>query len=131
MSRRNYDDDTKAAVMAELAAGQGVGAVAKKYEIPAGTVKSWKKRLKGEQPVASEKKEAIGDLLVKYLETNLQTLRVQSEAFRDREWLARQSASEVAILHGVLTDKTVRLLEALGGPDDATPDDATPDAGDG
>ncbi len=54
--RRSYDDETKAAVMAELAAGQGVGKVADDYSIPVGTVKAWKKRLKGEQPVATEKK---------------------------------------------------------------------------
>ena len=56
MSRRSYDDETKAAVMAELAAGQGVGKVAEQYEIPVGTVKAWKRRMKGEQPVATQKK---------------------------------------------------------------------------
>ncbi len=116
MARRNYSDETKAAVMAELAAGQGVGKVAKDYEIPVGTVKAWKRRTKDERPVATEKKEAIGDLLVQYLETNLRTLKAQSEVFADPEWLKKQSASEVAMLHGVLTDKTVRLLEAMAPP---------------
>jgi transposase-like protein len=114
MSRRSYSDDTKAAVMAELAAGQGVGKVAGEYKIPVGTVKAWKRRTRGEQPVATQKKEAIGDLLVQYLETNLRTLKAQSEIFADPEWLKKQSASEAGILHGVITDKTVRLLEALG-----------------
>ena len=121
MTRRNYDDDTKAAVMAELAAGQGVGKVAGDYKIPVGTVKSWKKRLNGEQPVAPQKREAIGELLVEYLETNLRTLKAQSLVFANKEWLERQSAQEAAILHGVLTDKTVRLLEALGGPEGTSP----------
>lgn len=56
MARRSYSDETKAAVMAELAAGQGVGKVAKDYEIPVGTVKAWKRRIKGEHPVATQKK---------------------------------------------------------------------------
>lgn len=56
MSRRSYSDEIKAAVMAELAAGQGVGTVAKDYEIPVGTVKAWKRRAKGEHPVATQKK---------------------------------------------------------------------------
>ncbi len=62
----------------------------------------------------NRKKEAIGELLVKYLETNLRTLAAQSAVFADEEWLKKQSASEVAVLHGVIIDKTVRLLEALG-----------------
>ena len=66
----------------------------------------------------NRKKEAIGDLLVQYLETNLKTLKAQSDVFADPEWIRQQDASEMAILHSVLTDKTVRLLEALG-PGDA------------
>ncbi len=116
MARRSYSDETKAAVMAELAAGQGVGKVADEYRIPVGTVKAWKRRVKSEHPVATQKKEAIGDLLVQYLETNLRTLKAQSEVFADPEWLKKQSASEAAMLHGVLTDKTVRLLEAMAPP---------------
>lgn len=69
------------------------------------------------------KKEAIGDLLVQYLETNLRTLKAQSEVFADPEWLKEQSASEATMLHGVITDKTVRLLEAMGPPGGPTEGD--------
>ena len=116
----NYSEETKAAVIAALLAGQAVASVAKEYKIPAGTVKSWKSRqLNGENvaTVATEKRQEVGELLLQYLRENLETLRVQAVAFRDRDWLAQQGASESAILHGVLTDKAVRLLEAMSKSD--------------
>ena len=109
--------------MVELLAGQSVGQVARDYDIPVGTVKGWKRKAReeaGEQPVASPKKEEIGDLLVAYLEENLRSLRAQAEVFGKPEWLEKQSASELAVLHGVQTDKPIRLLEALNRSDDAT-----------
>ena len=66
--------------------------------------------------VATEKRDAIGPLLIEYLHTNLETLKIQSVFFRDTAWLAEQSAADAAVLHGVMTDKTIRLLEALSGP---------------
>jgi len=90
--------------------------VAREYKIPKGTVSSWKTRpLAGD---ATQKRDAIGALLLEYLHTNLETLKAQSVFFRDVGWLAKQSAADAAVLHGVMTDKTIRLLEALGGTDD-------------
>lgn len=109
-----YSDETKAAVIAALLAGQSVSAVAKEYDIPKGTVSSWKTR--DVAGVATQKAE-IGDLLIEYLTENLKTLRRQAELFRTEEWLMDQPASDAAVLHGVLTDKAVRLLEALSAAD--------------
>lgn len=118
MARQTYSEDTKAAAMASLLEGQSVSAVAKEYEIPVGTVKGWKSKVGGSGQVPTQKTEEIGELLVGYLQTNLHTLRAQSEFFADREWLSKQTASEVAVLHGVITDKSIRLLEAMGGSED-------------
>lgn len=117
--QRVYNDETKAAVMAALLAGQSVSSVAREYKIPKGTVSDWKRKAAGEASGAkpTQKRAAIGDLLVDYLETNLHTLKEQSRLFSDHEWLRGQDASQLAVLHGVVADKTVRLLEALGGSD--------------
>ena len=114
-----YSDEEKAAVMAALMAGQSVSSVSSEYKIPRGTVAGWSAKVNGENylPVSNTKKEEIGDLILAYLRENLETLRVQAVAFRDRDWLAQQGASESAILHGVLTDKAVRLLEAMSKSD--------------
>lgn len=123
MARREYSDETKAQVMAALLAGQAITYVAKEYQLPRSTVGKWRKQLAARVHADVEQKTASGatldELLQSYVETNLVTLREQSVFFRDRQWLSRQSASELAVLHGVLADKTVRILEAYGGSGDA------------
>lgn len=115
-----YTDDQKSAVMAALLAGQSISQVAAEYKMPEATIKTWKRRKVCGFSKASEiseietpKKQEIGDLLISYLRTNLTTLQKQSEVFQDADWLKKQSASELAVLHGVIADKTIRLLEAL------------------
>ena len=110
----------KAAVMAALLSGQAIAEVAREYKIPEGTIKAWRARAKDASQVAAVaagKKEAIGDLLLEYLHTNLSTLKAQAIVFADSEWLRKQGADELAVLHGVMTDKAIRLLEALSRAD--------------
>ena len=123
--RREYSPETKGAALAALLEGQSITKVAKDYKIPEGTIKSWRSRLTSEASnaiVATDKKERVGELLIDYLERNLKTLRAQAEAFANIEWLMGQDADKAAVLHGVMTDKTVRLLEALGRHADAEDD---------
>jgi transposase-like protein len=119
----NYNEETKGAVMAALLAGQSVSSVAKEYNIPKGTVSGWRKQARefvagGRAGSDPKKGERVGDLLIEYLEANLITLKQQVEAFGDPVWLKKQTASDAAVLHGVMTDKAVRLLEAFGDNSD-------------
>ena len=109
-----YSNETKAAVLAALLTGQSINSVAREYSIPKGTISNWKNR---GVPNLDAKKD-IGELLIGYLEANLETLRAQVETFRDPAWLKKQTASDAAVLHGVLTDKAIRLLEALSVDDE-------------
>ena len=114
MANHKYSEETKAAVMASLLAGQSVSQVSKEYKIPRGTVAGWSSKLNsGELIISNTKKGEIGDLLLNYLRANLKTLEAQVEAFSNSDWLVKQNAADAAVLHGVLTDKAVRLLEAL------------------
>ncbi len=111
-----YSDETKAQVFAALLTGQSVRYVAKEFNIPVGTIKAWKSyRANGHNMavVTTQKKEAIGDLILIYLNELFTTLHKQMKVFADEEWLKQQSAGEAAILHGVIADKGIRLLEAL------------------
>lgn len=110
-----YNDETKAAVMAALLTGQSITEVAKEYDIPKGTVSSWKARELGDisHTIATQKREELGDLLLEYLRETVKTMIAQSVFARTEEWLKRQTASEFAVMHGVQTDKAIRLLEAL------------------
>ncbi len=89
--------------------------------MPKGTVSGWKRQAEGEAAgvgARATQKEEIGELLIGYLRANLSALTQQAKVFADPEWLQKQSASELAVLHGVQTDKAVRLLEALAPPED-------------
>ncbi len=116
--RRKYDPAVKAQVIAALLAGQGAEKVAQQYKIPVGTVRSWKAKAKQPDGVATQKKE-IGELILGYLAVSLSTLKKQAAFFADEKWLREQDASSVAVLHGVLADKAVRLLEAFAPGADA------------
>ena len=106
-------DEVKAQVIAALLEGQSIRHVAEQYNVPRSTVLNWKKEW-GNVPKDGTQKKEFSELVLDYLRADLETMRAQAETFRDRDWLLKQSASEVAVLHGVMTDKAIRLLEALG-----------------
>jgi len=106
-----HSPETKAAAMAALLQGQAVVKVAEEYRLPESTVSRWKKDAREE----AGRSDDVGELLLDYLTENLRTLRAQVVTFRDPNWLKAQDADAAAVLHGVLTDKAVRLLEALEG----------------
>lgn len=110
---QQYSDEVKGQVMAALLTGQSVSSVAKQYNIPKGTVSTWKQRAHEVASAPTQKKDLIGDLLLDYLIASLRTLAKQQEVFSESGWLKKQPAAELAVLHGVIADKTVRLLEAL------------------
>mgnify|MGYP001168744149 FL=1 len=108
-----YSSEVKAAVMAALLAGQSIREVASNYKIPRSTVGSWAKEARAVPSVLDTKKEEIGDLLLDYIRASLESLKVQVQHFGDKNWLAAQDADALAVLHGVQTDKAIKLLEAI------------------
>lgn len=119
-----YSEQLKAQALAALLAGQSFSEVSRALQIPVGTLKSWKQRdIAGvdapDASTATTKKERIGSLLLDYLVTTLETLKAQQVVFADPTWLKQQSAENAAILHGVLADKTIRLLEGLADDSDS------------
>jgi hypothetical protein len=174
----SYSLETKAAALADIAAGSSIRHVSTKYGVPPMTLQGWKKKAgirtatvrekrttsTGTEPERTEKEgargvmsadpgpaEAGGDagtgvtngsgeapagvmvvspppaappldldaLLTNLLRENLLTLAAQQEFFRNEDWLRKQSAADLAILHGVSTDKALRLLEAYRPGDGA------------
>lgn len=111
-----HNPEIKAAVMGALLVGQSVNEVAAQYKLPIGTVKSWKSQSGQFNQVDLKKKERIGQLILDVLEAQLETSVLMNNVFREKAWLEKQDASQVAVLYGVLQDKTYRVLEAL--PDD-------------
>lgn len=118
MRGRAHSDDTKAKVIAALLAGAGVVEIARELNLPHNTVSNYKSELPtGKLDEIRQKKGArIDDLVYDYLVQNLETLRAQSKAVSDESYINKQPASEMATLHGVIADKTVRLLEVTTNP---------------
>jgi transposase-like protein len=110
----SHDPESKAAVMAALLEGQSLGFVAREYKISKSTASIWRKeafaRSNGIEP---KKVDDLDGLLFSYLCASLKSLQVQVEHFGDKAWLGIQNAADLAVLHGVQTDKAVRLLESL------------------
>lgn len=118
MGRREYSDETKAQVMAALLTGQAVSKVADDYRIPYSTVGNWAKDARGLIRDSSiQKRERIGELVVDNVEAALEATRALANVFADETWIRKQEAAQLAVLYGVLSDKTVRVLEML--PDGA------------
>ena len=118
---QRHSDETKAAVMAALLAGQGIHEVAREFHLDASTVSRWRAKLPAAQQQAAAAATAereqgaadeFGQLLAGYLRSTLISLRAQTEHFGDPLWLKGQNAADLAVLHGVQTDKAIRLLEA-------------------
>lgn len=118
--------ETRAAVMAALLCGQSITEVARTYRLPEGTVRTWSAAMQGERlPIEPQKKGELGELLADYVREILTTLSEQARHARDRDWLRQQSADSLAVLHGVMADKTIRLLEAFGRGASADAEDPT------
>ena len=116
-TRTVIPDEVKAAAMADLIL-LAPATVAAKYGIKPATVRQWKRReLAALAPMrvtdVTEKKSRIGALALEYLEANFNAQIAQAYVTSDPNYINRQPAGELAILHGVLADKSIRLLEAL------------------
>jgi len=109
-----HPPEVKAAVMAALLAGQGVSAVAREYKLSHQLVSQWRASLTPEQfaEICLKRGATIDNLIFDYLQTNLEALQAQARVASTDEYIAKQPANELAILHGVLADKCIRILEA-------------------
>lgn len=109
----NYSDELKAQVMAALLAGQSLNKVAGEYKLPKSTVQGWRKQADAIRSTGGATSESIDAKLLEYLGKSITALCIQAEHFGDKGWLTKQSAEQLAVLHGVQTDKIIRLLEAF------------------
>jgi len=113
---KRHSDATKAAVIAALLAGQGVTEVATHYNVDKSLVSRWKATIPLErlQQASAEKKERLIDLIEEHLKASLgAAVKIAGQA-HDDAWRARQSAENLAVFYGVLSDKAFRLVEVAG-----------------
>jgi len=63
------------------------------------------------QRVATKKSEETDDAVFDCVKSNLESLTAQAETAGEPEYVSKQSARDLAMLHGVMFDKAFRLLE--------------------
>lgn len=107
--------------MAALLSGQSVSAVAKEYKIPQSTVSTWRAQSPNIDDIGTKKRERIGALVIDNLEAALETTQAILNVVKTKEWIEKQTATEIGVLYGIISDKTYRILEALpDGTEEAT-----------
>jgi hypothetical protein len=113
-----YTPEQKAAVIADLLSGCTINQCVEKYDIPRGTIGYWSASLKQESNNPNIKKEKTGELIVANLTIGLEKYREILEAI-DASWIRAQSAHDVAVLLGVISDKSHRILDGIARRQDA------------
>lgn len=118
MSTKPYPPEFKAKVLAAVATGQSVNSASKEFGVSRAAIMDWQRETGLSRPtdVAQQKRIEIGEQLVGYLQESITTLEFLVRCVRDEKWIKKHSPNDVAILYGVLTDKSVRLLAALQSP---------------
>ena len=114
MRGKKTDGDTKSAALAALLEGQDVVAVATAYKLPESTVRDLRKTLTTEQfaEIRAKKAESLALLIEGHLHRSLEAAANIAAQTKNVEWLNKQSADELGVFYGILTDKSVRILEA-------------------
>lgn len=114
MRGKSHSQERKTQAIAMLMAGESVSDVARNLGLPDSTVRTWSRSLGDDFTMLRDKKgdkvvNLLEETLVKTIESNLDQLAT----FSDREWLYKQSAGDMAILHGTLFDKACRILNLV------------------
>lgn len=115
MKGQAHSDEKRAEVIAALLAGQGVNEVSRQYKIPKQTVSRLKASISAGQlgQVETQKRERIADLIEGHLRQSLRTAAALAHKVEiNDEWFSKQNAADVGVLYGILTDKSIRILEA-------------------
>lgn len=103
----------KAAAMAALLAGESAHQVARRFGLGRTTVRRWRDEAWAAVQQNGPQKRELDEQLLGYVGESLTTQRAQLRMMADPEWLSRQSARDLAMLHGTVFDQVVRLLVAL------------------
>lgn len=115
MAKQPYPPEVRAAALAGLATGESISSVSRRLGVSRAAIIRWRDTT--DMPTATivqqQKKAELGEQLFGYLQESITTLEFLVKFTRNEAWLRRQSAGDVAVLYGVLTDKAVRILGAF------------------
>lgn len=113
--RKHHSDAKRAAIIAALLTGQGVSQIADDLKVNHSTVSNYKRQLTPEQINELNQKRAgrLDDLLWSHLESNFAAMRAITKHVQSEKYIQRQDPSDLAVLFGVIDDKSIRILDAI------------------
>lgn len=115
MKGKAHAREVKAIAIAELMAGDSPTVIAARHDLPRKSVSNWKAALTPEQlaEVSRNTGGRLDDLVCDHLEATLQSLTAQAKVTGDPEYIHKQSAGDLARLHGTMFERAFLMLERL------------------
>lgn len=104
----------KATVVSALILGMGVNEAARKFKVPEPTVSRWNTAIvqEGTNQNESVKQFRFENLVAEALEEQLLAMKHIAKQAQDAKYTINQGASELAVLFGVIADKSLAILGA-------------------
>lgn len=109
-----HSEETRAQVIAALLAGQGVREISRQYNVPRSSVSRIKQALSSDEQgqIGTQKRERIAELVETHLVESLKAAASLAQKVTNNDWFIKQNAADIGVLYGILTDKSIRILEA-------------------
>lgn len=114
MARAGLADDVVARIQGRLLAGEKIADVAVVEEVSFSSVLRIKHRIPTDvlEKMDDERVALISDLIMTQLEVGVEASISIAMQAQNEDWRDRQTAQHLATFYGVVTDKSIRLLEA-------------------
>jgi|ERR1041384_3740112 hypothetical protein len=128
MAYKKINNTTRALIIARLLTGVMPAIISSETGVSEATISRLKRKipdevllrfeterqsLEAERAELERKKNSIPNLIEQHLVASLIAAAKIMQQVHDPEWIAKQSAAELAVLYGVTSDKAFRILEAI------------------
>ena len=114
MPNPGLDPEVVARIQGMLLSGAKPSQIVAELDVSHSTVSRAKAKIPNELLAKMDQEQAavVSDLVMQQLESGLEaSITIAGQAL-DEDWRKQQRASELATFYGVITDKSIRLLEA-------------------
>lgn len=114
---RRISDEKRETIKALLLSGESPKAVAKAHKVSERTVRRILKEIPDQVEEMKEgRRYDLETMLLDYVAENFATQTALLKQIRQPDWIKKQSGRDIAVMLGVLSDKTVRILSAVIDP---------------
>lgn len=108
-----YPPELRAQVIAAVVAGESLTTVANRFGVGKATVERWSREYRPVQPNNARTREEIGALVYDTVVETLRALTARTRVTGSEDWVAKQSAADLAALAAADWDRVIRVLAAF------------------